>query len=73
MRGKNFWSSTTTRFTALNDCLMKAQEEERARIAGELHDGVLQQITSLSLMLGTFKRQPDSDAKKATSANCRKN
>jgi len=51
--------------TALNDCLMKAQEEERARIAGELHDGVLQQITSLSLMLGTFKRQPDSEAKKA--------
>jgi len=51
--------------TALNDCLMKAQEEERARIAGELHDGVLQQITSLSLMLGTFKRQPDSETKKA--------
>jgi signal transduction histidine kinase len=44
---------------------MKAQEEERARIAGELHDGVLQQITSLSLVQGTAKRQvpPDSEAK----------
>jgi signal transduction histidine kinase/ligand-binding sensor domain-containing protein len=51
--------------TALNDCLMKAQEEERARIAGELHDGVLQQITSLSLLLGSAKREvpPDSKAK----------
>ena len=39
--------------SALNERLMKAQEEERVRIAGELHDGVLQRITSLSLRLGT--------------------
>ena len=39
--------------SALNEQLMKAQEEERIRIAGELHDGVLQRITSLSLRLGT--------------------
>ena len=34
------------------------------RIAGELHDGVLQQITSLTLRLGTVKYQvpPDSEA-----------
>jgi len=34
------------------------------RIAGELHDGVLQQITSLVLRLGKVKRQvpPDSEA-----------
>ena len=38
---------------ALNERLMKAQEEERIRIAGELHDGVLQKITSLSLELAT--------------------
>jgi signal transduction histidine kinase len=39
--------------------------KERSRIAGELHDGVLQQITSLSLLLGSVKRQPDSEAKAA--------
>ena len=33
---------------ALNERLMNAQEEERMRIAGELHDGVLQKITSIS-------------------------
>ena len=51
--------------TALNDCLMKAQEEERSRIAGELHDGVLQQLSSLSLQLGTaiLTLPPDSEPK----------
>ena len=39
--------------SALNERLMKAQEEERMRIAGELHDGVLQKITSLALELAT--------------------
>jgi len=50
---------------ALNDQLIKGQEAERMRIAGELHDGVLQQITSLTLKLGTAKYQvpPDSEAK----------
>jgi signal transduction histidine kinase/ligand-binding sensor domain-containing protein len=38
---------------ALNERLMKVQEEERIRIAGELHDGVLQKLTSLALQLGT--------------------
>jgi signal transduction histidine kinase/ligand-binding sensor domain-containing protein len=42
---------------ALNERLMKAQEEERMRIAGELHDGVLQQLTSLTLRLGAVKQQ----------------
>ncbi|HTU48445.1 MAG TPA: two-component regulator propeller domain-containing protein [Bryobacteraceae bacterium] len=51
--------------TALNERLMRAQEEERMRIAGELHDGVLQQITSLTLRLGTatLKLSPDSEPK----------
>jgi signal transduction histidine kinase len=51
--------------TALNESLMKAQEQERTRIAGELHDGVMQQISALSLVLGTGRRQPEVDAKKA--------
>jgi len=47
--------------TALNEGLMKAQEQERTRIAGELHDGVMQQISALSLMLGTARRKIPSD------------
>jgi signal transduction histidine kinase/ligand-binding sensor domain-containing protein len=48
---------------ALNEQLIKAQEAERMRISGELHDGVLQQITSLTLRLGKVRRQvpPDSE------------
>jgi len=50
---------------ALNERLMKAQEEERIRIAGELHDGVLQKITSIALKLGTASLDlpPDSEPK----------
>jgi signal transduction histidine kinase/ligand-binding sensor domain-containing protein len=47
--------------TALNESLMKAQEQERTRIAGELHDGVMQQISALSIMLGTARRKIRSD------------
>ena len=47
--------------SALNESLMKAQEQERTRIAGELHDGVMQQISALSLMLGTARRKIQSD------------
>jgi PAS domain S-box-containing protein len=49
--------------TALNESLMKAQEQERTRIAGELHDGVMQQISALTVMLGTGKYQPEADAR----------
>jgi two-component system NarL family sensor kinase len=44
---------------------MKAQEQERIRIAGELHDGVMQDMLAVTMMLGTAKRRiPDnSDAK----------
>ena len=51
--------------TALNERLMKAQEQERMRIAGELHDGVMQQISAYVLLLGTAKRhmKVDLDAK----------
>src|SRR5262245_40750603 len=51
--------------SALNERLMKAQEQERIRIAGELHDGVMQEMLAVTMMLGTAKRRiPDeSDAK----------
>ena len=56
-----------TEIRALNDQLIKAQEAERMRIAGELHDGVLQQITSLTLRLGKVRRQAPADSEaKAT-------
>jgi two-component system NarL family sensor kinase len=45
--------------------LMKAQEQERIRIAGELHDGILQNMSAVTLMMGTAKRgiSDNSDAK----------
>ena len=45
---------------------MKAQEQERIRIAGELHDGVMQEMLAATMMLGTAKRRiadDDSEAK----------
>ena len=53
-----------TEIRALNEQMIKAQEAERMRISGELHDGILQQITSLTLRLGKVRRQvpPDSEA-----------
>jgi signal transduction histidine kinase len=50
---------------ALNERLMKAQEEERSRLAGDLHDGIVQQMTTVNLLLGAAKRQvpPDSRPK----------
>ena len=43
--------------SALNERLMKAQEQERMRIAGELHDGVMQEMLAATMMLGTAKRR----------------
>jgi signal transduction histidine kinase/ligand-binding sensor domain-containing protein len=43
--------------SALNERLMKAQEQERIRIAGELHDSVMQQLLAVTMMLGTAKRR----------------
>jgi signal transduction histidine kinase/ligand-binding sensor domain-containing protein len=48
---------------ALNERMMKAQEQERIRIAGELHDGVMQQMLSVTMMLGTAKRRIDDPPK----------
>jgi len=48
---------------ALNEKMIRAQEAERMRISGELHDGILQQITSFTLRLAKVRRQvpPDSE------------
>jgi signal transduction histidine kinase/ligand-binding sensor domain-containing protein len=52
--------------TALNERLMKAQEQERIRIAGELHDGVMQEMLAATMLLGTAKRRiPDELEAKA--------
>lgn len=42
--------------SALNERLMKAQEQERVRIAGELHDGVMQEMLAATMLLGSAKR-----------------
>jgi len=42
---------------ALSGRLMNAQEEERARLARELHDDLCQQIAALSMAVGNLKRQ----------------
>ncbi len=38
--------------------VMNAQEEERRRIAGELHDDVTQKLATLGIELGLLKRKP---------------
>src|SRR4029453_18560306 len=48
--------------SALNERLMKAQEQERIRIAGELHDGGMQEMLAVTMMLGTAKRKIASAA-----------
>src|SRR6185503_6677690 len=47
--------------SALNERTMKAQEQERIRIAGELHDGVMQEMLAATMMLGTAKRRIPAD------------
>jgi len=49
--------------SALNERLMKAQEQERIRIAGELHDGVMQEMQAVTMMLGAAKRRIPADSK----------
>jgi signal transduction histidine kinase len=51
--------------SALNERLMNAQEQERIRIAGELHDGVMQEMLAVTMLLGTAKRRlPDNSEAK---------
>jgi signal transduction histidine kinase len=43
--------------SALNEKLMSAQEQERIRIAGELHDGVMQEMLAATMLLGSARRR----------------
>ena len=52
----------TDMIRALNEQMIKGQKEERIRIAGELHDGVLQKITSLALELATATIELPADS-----------
>ena len=56
-RDKESLEQHQTEIRALNEQMIQAQEAERMRIAGELHDGVLQQITSLTLRLAKVSNQ----------------
>ena len=58
-----------TEIRALNEQMIKAQEAERMRISGDLHDGVLQQITSLTLRLGKVRRLVPPDSEATTTVN----
>jgi len=50
------------RITSLAGRLINAQDEERKRIARELHDGLSQQVASVGLGLSSLKRGiPDAD------------
>ena len=55
----------------LSSKLMQAQEDERRRIARELHDEVGQALSALKLELGVAERQPLSDRIKAPLAEAR--
>lgn len=46
--------------SALSDRLIRAQEEERRRVARELHDSVGNQIAALTIALATFNRESPS-------------
>jgi len=52
--------------TRLLEQLISAQEEERKRIARELHDGVGQTLNSLALGLSTLGGEPDKEQARAS-------
>ena len=56
-------SSTSRRYAALfrraSERLLTVEEDERRRIAGELHDGVGQVLTALTLTLDAAESEPD--------------
>jgi signal transduction histidine kinase len=66
-RAEQALKESQMQIAAVNERLVKAQEEERSRIAGELHDGIVQQMTTVNLLLGAVKlRLPSDSPTKAT-------
>jgi signal transduction histidine kinase len=57
-------NSTSRRYAALfrlaSERLLTVEEDERRRIAGELHDGVGQVLTALTLTLDAAEAEPDA-------------
>ena len=58
---ENALRASNRRIEDLAGRLITAQEEERARLARELHDDITQQIASLSISLTSLKRRLPSD------------
>jgi signal transduction histidine kinase len=67
--------STSRRYAALfrraSERLLTVEEDERRRIAGELHDGVGQVLTALTLMLDTAKSERDAAVARRRIASAR--
>ncbi len=62
---------TEQEIQALNARLITAQEEERARVARELHDDIGQQIAALSIGMSNLKREVPESAAEARSQSDR--
>jgi signal transduction histidine kinase len=61
-RAEHTATERATQIQALAGRLITAQEEERRRIARELHDGVNQKVTALSIALTTLGRRAPEGA-----------
>jgi signal transduction histidine kinase len=68
-------NSTSRRYAALfrraSERLLTVEEDERRRIAGELHDGVGQVLTALTLTLDAAQSEPDAAVARRRLASAR--